>query len=352
MFKIAQILCKITNNCRIFSPIVHKTILKNFVVSRKVRLYNPSTFKERLKGPCNWIFFNKPLNVAVALSVLTWLGFTKDDEEKESELIMTLKRAVLCTRREQYEKAEQMLHLALRIAQQQQNEQGVLYCYDLMANLAFDTYELDKAEKLFVSVLQMLLGNGTPQDDLKVIHISLKLARISQLKAEIERANIGYKWCLEQIDRHKNENDDAKVLYGVINDWYAQYWLDIGNMPRAMEHLNEAYKVCNETQGIHSEKSMLLLNDLGITSFRAEEYDRAEKFLKEAIHVGNKLEDKSHLGVVHANLGLILLKKGVMQEAEKVCKEGLKLGKQSENVESMEQSNYCLDQIKLNLGNG
>lgn len=37
-----------------------------------------------------------------------------------------------------------------------------------MANLAFNTYNLEKAEKLFVSVLQMLLGDGVPQDDLKV----------------------------------------------------------------------------------------------------------------------------------------------------------------------------------------
>lgn len=63
----------------------------------------------------------------------------------------------------------------IRLAQQQQNEQGILYCYDLMANLAFDTYDLDKAEKLFVSVLQILLGKGTPQNDLKVsIIISMK----------------------------------------------------------------------------------------------------------------------------------------------------------------------------------
>lgn len=62
----------------------------------------------------NWTTYYKPLNVVFALSILTWLGFTKDDEEKESELIMTLKRAVLCTQREQYEKAEQMLHIALR----------------------------------------------------------------------------------------------------------------------------------------------------------------------------------------------------------------------------------------------
>lgn len=287
-------------------------------------------------------------HLAFALSILTWLGFTKEDEEKESELIMTLKRAVLCTQREEFDKAESMLHLALRIAQQQQNHQGILYCYDLMANLAFNTYNLDKAEKLFVSVLQMLLGDGVAQDDLKVIHISLKLARICQLQANIERADLGYNWCLEQIGHHSKDSEEARLLYGVINDWYSQYLLDVNNLPKALIHLNEAYKVCTEIEG-NNEKSMLLLNDLGITSFRAEDYDNAEKFLKEAITIGESLEDKSHLGVVHANLGLILLQKGVIKEAERFCTEGRKLGKTYENTESVEQSNYCLDQIKLNL---
>ncbi|KAL1494281.1 hypothetical protein ABEB36_009904 [Hypothenemus hampei] len=325
MFKIAQIACKLTQNHRIFYPIVQKTVLKQFILQR-VRLENlrsPFNSKPKLLK-INW----NPLvsfKVTFALSILTWLGFNKADEEKDSELIMTLKRAVLCTQREQFETAEQMLHLALRIAQQQQDYQGILYCYDLMANLAFNTYDLDKAEKLFVNVLQLLLGDGTSEDDLKVIHISLKLARICQLKANIERADLGYRWCLEKIEHQRKVNEDSEILYGVINDWYAQYLLDVGDLPKALVHLNEAYKVCTETQGLKNEKSMLLLNDLGITSFRAEDYEAAEKYLREALALGNQLEDKTHLGVIHANLGLILLQKGVINEAEKLCNTGRKL---------------------------
>ncbi|KAJ8921109.1 hypothetical protein NQ315_015907 [Exocentrus adspersus] len=329
------------------SRLAHKLLDVSILKVRKqpnLRLCNSKCF--------NTTTNNKriPLDVVLALSILTWLGFTKEDEEKESELIMTLKRAVLCTQREQYDKAEQMLHLALRLAQQQQNEQGVLYCYDLMANLAFDQYQLDKAEKLFVSVMQILFSKGFAEDDLKVIHISLKLARICQLKANLENAELGYQWCLEKIDKHKNANEDAQILYGVINDWYAQFLLDKGDVSNSFRYLQEAYNVCEKTKGKESEKSVLLLNDLGITSFRAEDMERAEKYLKEAVSVGNKMEDKSHLGVIHANLGLILLEKGVVGEAQKFCKEAWRLGEKYENNESKEQANYCLDQIKLNLG--
>lgn len=165
MYKYFKIVCNSVLRNRLLQRRLGERIIGISVLrcdsSLRLCRINPFKNKSDFKLP-------PPSNLAIALSILTWLGFTKEDEEKESELITILKRAVLCTQREQYDKAEQMLHLALRIAQQQQNEQGVIYCYDLMANLAFDQYELDKAEKLFVSVMQMLLGHGTSQDDLKV----------------------------------------------------------------------------------------------------------------------------------------------------------------------------------------
>jgi len=289
-----------------------------------------------------------PFKSFLALNILSWLGFADDDEGKESELIMTLKRAVLSSNREEYDKAEQLLHLALRIAQQQQNEQGITYCYDLMANVAFNRYELDKAEKLFKSVLQRLLMGGTEQDDLKVIHISLKLARICHLKADEETADIGYNWCLNQIEKKTTELD-AKVLYGVIHDWYAQYLLDRGEVQKSLKHLKEAYNICAETKGKDTEQSMLFLNDLGTTNWRAGDLDTAQRCFTEAADIGKNLEDRTHVGVIHANLGLVYLERGIIAQAEKYCKEAWHLGKKFENNESIMHANYCFDQIKINF---
>jgi len=73
-----------------------------------------------------------------------------------------------------------MLHIALKMAQEQQSEEGVTYVYDVMANLAFDNDEYAKAEKLFVHLLQRLLASGMSQDDNKFLHINLKLAKVYQ----------------------------------------------------------------------------------------------------------------------------------------------------------------------------
>lgn len=92
----------------------------------------------------------------------------QDDSTPEGKLIITLKRTILCIQRGQYDKAEIMAHLALRMAQDIQSYDGITLCFDIMANLAFDREQYEKAEKLFENVLQRLLQNGVPQDDMQV----------------------------------------------------------------------------------------------------------------------------------------------------------------------------------------
>ena len=108
-----------------------------------------------------------PTRFFLSSSLLSFFGLkTGDDLEKEeSELIMTIKRGVLCTLRSEYDKAEQMYHLALRNAQSIKNELAVTYIYDLMANLAYEIGQLPKAEKLFVSVMQRLMEKENAQED-------------------------------------------------------------------------------------------------------------------------------------------------------------------------------------------
>lgn len=92
----------------------------------------------------------------------------EDETTAEGKLKTTLKRTILCIRRRQFDKAEQMAHLALRMAQDIQSYDGITLCYDIMANLAFVREQYKKAEKLFEDVLQRLLQNGVPQDDIRV----------------------------------------------------------------------------------------------------------------------------------------------------------------------------------------
>lgn len=88
--------------------------------------------------------------------------------------------------KDEYEKAEKMLHVALRMAQDVQNKDGITYVYDVMANLALTQKQYDKAEKLFTEVMKRLMSSGVKESDNKVLHISLKLAKIAQEKTDFK----------------------------------------------------------------------------------------------------------------------------------------------------------------------
>lgn len=95
----------------------------------------------------------------------------EDETTPEGKLKTTLKRTILCIRKGEFQKAEQMAHLALRMAQDIQHYDGITFCYDIMANLAFELQQYQKAEKLYESVLQRLLQKGIAQDDIQVTYL-------------------------------------------------------------------------------------------------------------------------------------------------------------------------------------
>lgn len=92
----------------------------------------------------------------------------EDLSTPEDQLKSILKRTILSIRKGEFNKAEQLAHLALRTAQDIQSYDGITLCYDIMANLAFEREQYEKAQKLFESVLQRLLQNGVAQDDTRV----------------------------------------------------------------------------------------------------------------------------------------------------------------------------------------
>lgn len=110
----------------------------------------------------------------VPAGLLSFFLGEEKEETPEQKLIMTIKRSILAIQRSQYDKAEQMIHLALRMAQDLQDSEGITYCYDIMANLAMETEQYEKAEKLFVNVMQRLLRAGYKEDDIKVKYFFTK----------------------------------------------------------------------------------------------------------------------------------------------------------------------------------
>ncbi|XP_011882548.1 PREDICTED: tetratricopeptide repeat protein 19 homolog, mitochondrial [Vollenhovia emeryi] len=289
--------------------------------------------------------------LATALPTLIYhylLGI-EDTDEEVPEVIMTIKRSVLLIQKGEYDKAERMLHLALRQAQTLQHYDAVTYIYDVMANLAFDTGKYRKAENLFVSVLQRLVSNGAAEDDMRVIHISLKMARVFEHLNEAKKAEQGYRFCLESLKSHVEkdpDNEDAALLQGMAFDWYARMLLSQSRHTEAFNYFLQAYDICRKMNGEEHEQTVVLLNDLGTICCIRGEYDEAIKYLSAAARIGENLPDMADLGSIHVNLGNVLLKKGLYDEAKTSCQRGRKIAKTRDDNDSLLEANECLKEVK------
>lgn len=323
---------------------IHKNIFKRswrLNTTKRHRFYD----EHKSQGERFEIF----LAVSLPTLIFNYLFGIEESDEETPEVIMMIKRSVLLIQKGEFAKAEQMLHLALRQAQTIQHYDAITYIYDVMANLSFDTGDYRKAEKLFVSVLQRLMSNGVSEDDMRVIHISLKMAKVFEQLKEMKKAEQGYKFCIENLKSHIEkdpENEDAILLQGMTFDWYARMLFSQSRHTEAFNYFLQAYDICKKINGEEHEQTIILLNDLGTVSYMQGEYDEAVKYLSAATKIGKNLPDMVDLGLIYVNLGNIFLKKGLYDEAKKSCQQGRTIAKNGDDNASLLKADECLKEVK------
>ncbi|SPP86213.1 tetratricopeptide repeat protein 19 homolog, mitochondrial isoform X1 [Drosophila guanche] len=277
----------------------------------------------------------------------------KDKEESpEEKLINMIKRSILCVQREQYDKAEQMLHLALRMAQDLQSKDGITYVYDVMANLAMEREQFIKAEKIFTDVMKRLFADGYTEESPKILHISSKIAHMSQLQGDLEKSSQGFIWTLQQLAKlveKMPEDKDVQELYGLTKNWFGQLLMKQGKYTEAKNLFKEAFDTLCEVYGAVNDASVTILNNISVAYVNLENYAEAKATLQQAMALAKELNDVSQEGVLMANLGLVYLREGLMEQAEKSCKLAWKMGQQHKNPDAIEQAEYCLNEIKATI---
>lgn len=283
----------------------------------------------------------------LGFSLFTWLGF-QTKLSAEDELIQTIKHCILFIQRLEYEKAEQLLHIALRQAQQVHHQLGITYIYDVMANLALEREQLDKAKQLFISVTQRVMADGATEDDPRVVHISIKLARISHLKKEYSTAQLGYDWCMQKLTDalKKNPNEETKELLAITEDWYGRLFLDCDKIEQGLKLLMSALDRMQTVDSVGKEHIMVQLNDIGTICDQLGRTDESIEYFKQAVNIGKSLPEAEDLGIMYVNLGRAYLKKQLIQEARKTCGYGWKLAVQVNNKEIKAEAEDCLKEVQ------
>ncbi|CAK1584509.1 unnamed protein product [Parnassius mnemosyne] len=304
--------------------------------------YYPS-FRPIISTPSNVTI----LPCAIGFSLFTWIGFDKK-RSAEDELIHTIKHCVLFIQRSEFDKAEQLLHVALRQAQQMQNQLGITYIYDVMANLALEREQLDKAKKLFVVVTQRIMADGAKEDDPRVIHISVKLARISHLKKEYSTAKLGYDWCLKKLKNASSEEPVYEIskLIAITEDWYGRLLIDYEKDKHGLDLMISSLNRMVKIENIETEHIILQMNDIATVCDCLGKYDEGINYLLQAIEIGKQVPDMKELGAIYVNLGRIYMKKNLLDKARKSCGQGWKLGVTSKNNEIKHEAELCIQEIK------
>lgn len=209
--------------------------------------------------------------------------------------------------------------------------------------------DFDKAEKLFVDVMQRLFGEGYKEDSIKMLHLSAKMAHLCHFQGKLDKALQGFQWTLEMLEKKVQQfKDDKEVLelFGLVKNWYGLLLMDKTLFKEAKKHFEEAYEIYVKIHGEKTEEGIMLLNSVSVACTEAGDLEGAAVAIRRAIQLAEEIPKMTEIGIFHANLGLLYLKMGLVNQALESCKFGRRIGLKLENDDAVKQADYCIEQLR------
>jgi len=280
--------------------------------------------------------------------ILGFFGMQKDSVPSEEEnLEKTIKLAILAVQEGNMERADKLLHVALKLANDLQHQAAITHIYCLMANLALERGFLRQAERLFTNVLQRILAEGEAQESNAVVDISLKLAKIFVANNDLHKAEQGFKFCTEAMAkkiRNSDADEDSLALFGMSLDQYAQFCMSRNNLKEAERLFEEAVVIAKKLHGMTGEQTLVVTNSLA-TVLSMQGKDVAAAQLMESVIVAARRIDTPHITSFLVNYGLVQLKLGVASRAKESCDEAKKKSDEVGDREVKAEAEHCLRQV-------
>ena len=282
--------------------------------------------------------------------VLSWLGLAEDEPTEEDNLTTTVKMAILAIQEGNLVKADKMLHIALKLANDMQHQAAVTHIYCLMANLALERGLVRQAERLYTSILTRILADGEKQDSNAVVEISLKLAQIFMANGDQAKAMQGFQFCTDcqqkKVTASGSEVDeDTLALYGMALDQQAQFLMAVGKLKEAETAWREAVLVATKLHGEEGEQVLVVTNYLAtVLSMQGQDASAAQLLM--GVVASAKRIDTPHLTSFLVNLGLVRLKQGMVDMARDNCKEAEGIAEDVGDKEVIMEAEQCLKEVK------
>ena len=279
--------------------------------------------------------------------ILGWLGLTSAPVEEEDDLTLAVKRGILAIQEGDLARADRLLHIALKMAQDSGREEAITHIFCLLGNLALERNFPGQAERLLKTVVQRLIAAGEPSDSNSVVEISLKLAQVYASIGSLEQAEQGFQFCVATQQRKLGKgvvDEDTLGLAGMVLDQRAQFLLQQDRLSEAEMAWREAVKVAEQLHGEEGEQTLVVKNSLATLLSMRGQHKAALDMLERVVAAG-KRQQTAHLSAFLVNLGLVQLKQGLAAEGRKNCREASRLASEVGDVETGEEADVCLTQV-------
>ena len=279
--------------------------------------------------------------------ILGWLGLTSAPVEEEDDLTLAVKRGILAIQEGDLARADRLLHIALKMAQDSGREEAITHIFCLLGNLALERNFPGQAERLLKTVVQRLIAAGEPSDSNSVVEISLKLAQVYASIGSLEQAEQGFQFCVATQQRKLGKgvvDEDSLGLAGMVLDQRAQFLLQQDRLSEAEMAWREAVKVAEQLHGEEGEQTLVVKNSLATLLSMRGQHKAALDMLERVVAAG-KRQQTAHLSAFLVNLGLVQLKQGLAAEGRKNCREASRLASEVGDVETGEEADVCLTQV-------
>lgn len=295
------------------------------------------------------------------------------DEQKMKKMKpveLAIAKGVLSMCDQNYDKANQLFHEALHMAQDENDEEQEELILNLIASNYFESGDFHNAEKLFIDLMKRMIARDVAPTSPAILELSLKLASIYSKSPETaEKALKGFKFVIssllnslddivsniEELDFQEisDEKKNELALLGWSYDWFAKHLLTMNDYSAAAIMLHKAYEISSKVLGPFHDQTLILLNDIGTTLAMNDSPDEGRKFMKKAVE-GAITNNSSELASFYVNLGLVYLKLRDLKEAKQYCEYSMDLAKknpeQYNSHDVVELSRTCLTHIERLLG--
>lgn len=267
-----------------------------------------------------------------------------DVEDNITHLIVLAKIAL---EKGDFEKAEALLQVGLKICEDYNISYGLPVIYDILASIAFSQGDTQKAETLLVAAIERMSLDGVSDTNDHMIDFKLRLARIYSAHKENTLAEIGFKTCLE-AQKEKIVKGDMSTKTGMIYInilfWYGVHMIKNTRYSEAKKMIDRAYDYSHKIKGLSPYQEMVILYTLADLNMELGEYDVALSKMQTAVMLGKGISS-SDLPRCYLKLARIYMKMGVYDQAKSSALEGEKLARMFNKTETMNDAKILLDEI-------